>query len=670
MRDTAEGWKQGRKPAQPEKEAWLTAADIAQLIGVTAKSVRMNCIAGLYPGARKASMNGGEGWQIPLNVLPASAQIAWHESQRKKCAEAKPRRTAVRDTVSSIETVAPNDQAYKDVLWEAFSRATENHRQEAARRAEIVIEYNRLAGAGMPQGEILAALLDRFDKGITRATLWRYRKMVKGQDPSLWAPLLLPEWKGKTHRAEFSEEAWEYIKEKYLIQSQPSLRLVYDLAREVAPENGWVIPSYDTVQARLNELPHDYVVFRREGNKALGRVYAHQMRDYSVLELHELWNTDGHKANVFVRPKEGEEFRPIVVAFQEVRSRKFLGWAVGKSETSDLVRRALHHSIVACGNVIPGRVLMDNGMAFAAKENTGGARHRNRFKVKENELPGTLTLLGIEPVWATPGHGQAKPIERAWQTFTEMAKLFDGAYCGKDAKSKPENFNVKNAVPLDEFLRVLEKMFNYHNARAHRGNSMRGKSPNQLYDSLMAATVVRQATDAQLRFCLLAAESVRLDRENGSFEVLKNRYWNEACSGLARTSGYSVRYDPSNPAAPVYLFLNERFLFEVPLLEKTGFNDREAAKEHGRRKRAYMNSVKQLERDREKLWEAESQDFNSSNETTPAAPASSRPKIVKPIRLPLVLPPPSSAAEEEETPLMSAVEFTELLAEKLGQKGR
>lgn len=335
-------------------------------------------------------------YELSAGIRPG--RLARKPAQKR--ASDKAARIKVRDSVSPDKTAA-GGQAYQDALWGAFWKATENQRAEAIRRAEIVIEFNRLQGEGTQQAEIFAALGDRFDKRINRATVWRYRSQVKGQDPSLWAPLLLPEWKGKTGRAEFSEEAWEHIKDQYLIQSQPSLRMVYDLTMKVAPEKGWIIPSYDTVQARLNELPHDYVVLKREGRKALGRTFAHQVRDYSGLELHELWNADGHKADVFVKDKSGEVFRPIVVAFQDVRSRKFLGWAVGRSETAELVRRALHASIVAGGNVIPRRVLMDNGMAFAAKENTGGAPNRHRFKVKENELPGTMTLLGIEYMWAT-----------------------------------------------------------------------------------------------------------------------------------------------------------------------------------------------------------------------------------------------------------------------------
>lgn len=680
MIDSTKGRKQGRNPEQPEKEVWLTATDVAKLNRVSARAVRDGCTVGLYPGARKGSINGGEGWQIPLNSLPPAVQIAWHDSQHKKRTEKASRgHISGRDKGSASETDAHqapsafNAQAYKDALWDVYLKAPKGHKDEAARRAVILHEYFRLAGNGALQSAILAALREQFGKGICRATVWRYRDRVRGQDASLWPPLLLPEWKGKTHRAEFTDEAWEWIKDQYLIQSQPPLTLIYERAQKIAPEKGWSIPSIDTVNARLKELDHAFVVWRREGDKALAQTYACQERDYSVLALHEIWCSDGHKADVFVKNEAGEVFRPIVTAWMEMRSRRLLGWSVGKSETAHLVRSALHKSIVSCGNAIPRIAQMDNGMAYASKENTGGAPNRYRFKVKENEIPGTMTLLGIESQWVTPGYGQAKPIEPFWRNVTAMAKTkeFEGAYCGNKPDAKPENFSEKNAVPLAVLLRRLEVTFADYNARGHRGNSMHGKSPDQVYESLLQTAVIRQATEAQLKFCFLAGESVSLDPNNGSFKILENRYWSEACSGLRRMKGYSARYNPDNLSLPVSLFLNDRFLFEVPVIEKTGFNNKEAGREYARRKNSYKKSVKQLDQAREKLWEAENSDFTLADDAPdPATPTMPKPKIAEPVRLPMQMPPAASSVDEEEAPLIDQDEFEELLAEQLSQQGR
>jgi hypothetical protein len=117
----------------------------------------------------------------------------------------------------------------------------------------------------------------------------------------------------------------------------------------------------------------------------------------------------------------------------------------------------------------------------------------------------------------------------------------------------------------------------------------------------------------------------------------------------------------------VHLFLNGRYLMDVPLYQKTGFNDREAAKEHGRRKRAYVASVKNADRAREKLWEAESPDFVAGNETTtPAAPASSRPKVAELVRLSVPTPPPGQSTDDERE--LSREEVIRILAETAAKK--
>jgi putative transposase len=682
MQESSKGRTIGRTIVDHAAETFLSVTDFARYADITTKTVRKNCRDGRYPGCHKATGNGGEGWKIPLNSLPTPAQIAWHENQHKKTRpeKAKPGRISGRNNGSASETGARqapsafNDQAYKDALWDTYLKATKGHKDEAARRAEILHEYNRLAANGARQAAILDALREKFgNDGVTRITVYRYRKTVKGQDASLWAPLLLPEWKGKTHRAEFTDEALEWIKEQYLIQSEPPLTLIYERAQKIAPEKGWILPSIDTVNARLKELDPAYVTWKRKGDKALAQTFLHQERDYSGLALHEIWCSDGHKADVFVKNEAGEVFRPYVAAWMDVRSRRLLGWSVGKSETAHLVRSALHKSIVGCGNAIPRIAQMDNGRAYASKENTGGAPNRYRFKVKENEIPGTMTLLGIESQWVTPGHGAAKPIEPFWRNVTAMVKTndFEGAYCGNKPDAKPENFSEKNAVPLAVFLRRLEETFADYNARGHRGNSMHGKSPDQVYESLLQTAVIRQATEAQLKFCFLAGESVSLDPNNGSFKILGNRYWSEACSGLSRMKGYSARYDPDNLSLPVSLFLNDSFLFEVPVIEKTGFNNKEAGREYKRRKSSYKKSVKQLDQAREKMWEAENSDFSLADDAPdPATPAMPKPKIAEPVRLPLQMPPAASSVDEEEAPLIGQDKFEELLAKQFSQQGR
>lgn len=230
MRDAAKGRKQGRKPNQPE--VWLAAAEVARLVGGTSKKVRNGCNAGLYPGARKAQMNGGEGWQIPLNCLPAEARAAWYRGQQSQ-APKPPTRITQQDNVSHNDTAV--DQAFREALWERYEKAAKGHKEKAERSFAIAQACIELERQGQPRSYILEELKKQFGKGTSKATLCRIQQAVRGQDESVWLPLLLPEWKGKTHCAPLTEEAWEHIWADWGRQGQPSLKAVYRRAQKLAP---------------------------------------------------------------------------------------------------------------------------------------------------------------------------------------------------------------------------------------------------------------------------------------------------------------------------------------------------------------------------------------------------------------------------------------------------
>lgn len=328
MRDTAKGRKQGRNPDQPEKEVWLAAVDFAKFMGITARAVRMSCKSGLYPKARKVRANGGEGWQIPLNCLPGEARVAWYQELQAKSQASKQPSLTQRDNVSHNDTAV--DQAFREALWERYEKATRGQKEKAERSVSIAHAYLDLEREGLSLPRILEELKEKFGKGASKSTLWRIQQAIKGQDGSIWLPLLLPEWKGKTHCAPFTEEAWEYIRADWGRQEQPSLKAVYRRAQKIAPEKGWKIPSYDTVKARIDAMPYDQKILAREGERALARLYPAQKRIYNM-QLHDIWCADGHKADVFVKDETGEAFRPIVMGWMDVRSRVLLGWAVSPS---------------------------------------------------------------------------------------------------------------------------------------------------------------------------------------------------------------------------------------------------------------------------------------------------------------------------------------------------
>ncbi|NMV21723.1 DDE endonuclease, partial [Vibrio parahaemolyticus] len=81
-------------------------------------------------------------------------------------------------------------------------------------------------------------------------------------------------------------------------------------------------------------------------------------------------NGDGYQHNVFVRWWNGEILRPKTWIWQDIYSRKVLGYYCDISENSDSIRLALMGVIDKYG--LPKHATIDNTRAAANKWLTGG----------------------------------------------------------------------------------------------------------------------------------------------------------------------------------------------------------------------------------------------------------------------------------------------------------
>lgn len=606
---------------------YISSSEACALLGVDRSVLLRRVKAGRYPGTITVQGNGGEQYRIPLSSLPDAAQFNYYAEQARKDSDPEIQRARVKHlNALALERAREDAAAGRPIrkekllpiplndeesaaLWERWEQASEGHQKEALRRFEVLKFFENLKDAHVNIGAIEKEVEKRYD--VSPATLWRWRKLVAGQHVGDWLPLLLPNWKGRTAQAEFTEEAWIFILTSWLVPSKPSIASVYRRAQELAPEKGWVLPSLDVVEKRINDLPKWLVVLGREGEKALKAMYPSQKRDYTTLQVHDIWCADGRTADVFCRwthPDGSTSIgRPIVVGWLDVRTRYLLGFEIGRTESADLIRLAFKNALEQAG-VIPDEALMDNGRGFASKLITGGAQNRFRFKVKEEDVPGILTCMGINPVWATPGHGQAKPIESFWRVLAELDKRaeFRGAYVGNRPDARPEEWVPNKAIPIEVYRDALIKEINAYNRRGHRGDGMNGRSPLEVYTELLESAPPRkQPTAQQLRLCLLAAEAVRLDKKDYSVRILGNRYWDEALAGLDERRTYTVRFNPENASEPVYVYDGTRFICEARIIEKTGFRDREAAKAYNRARNKTIKNQKMIAAALKEMHQAE-----------------------------------------------------------------
>ncbi|WP_039017319.1 transposase domain-containing protein [Halocynthiibacter namhaensis] len=526
--------------------------------------------------ARKRSGKGG-GWEYSWELFPARA-----------------RRKLLSDAIT-VETPAEpaTDPADQHRYFEELPEAS---KAKAATRLRTLQAVNAMEISGLTR--FLAVDQVARARGVSDRTIWNWFKMVVGVDEAEWLFHLAPRHRKATStqkKPTCSPEFFELLKGDYLRLERPSFTSSFRRCVKIAKAKGWAALPERTARRRLDELvPRVTQVFAREGYMGLAKCFPPQTRDRTSMVALEGVNADCHKFDVFVQwPGEAIPSRAQIVAFQDLYSGKILSWRVDHNPNKVAVMAAFGDLIEDYG--IPRHCLFDNGREFANKWLTGGAKTRFRFKIRDDDPLGVLTLLGIKIHWATPAHGQAKPIERAFRDFADdIAKdpRFAGAYVGNRPDAKPENYGSK-AIPVEDFVRVVGEGIVDHNARlGRRTDTTLGRSFDETFAASYATAPIRKASDEQRRLWLMGQEVLTLHKTHGRLSMLGNKYWSDWMNEFA---GQKVvaRFDPEDLHAGTYLYgLDGAFMGFAACEEKVGFFDAVGAKDHSRK----ISRIKRMER--------------------------------------------------------------------------
>lgn len=573
-------------------KAWWSASELAEAglpdVPDTVRGVNRKAKAEGWPSmrdtlgqalSRKRQGRGG-GIEYHHSVLPIRAQIAL--TKRAKV-----------DAVLS-ETELPKE-AERSVDWAFWGDLTEKQQQKAKDRLAVLDAVEALVRGGLDKNASVGTVAVQHK--VSARTVWNWFDLVAGKSRSDWLPALAPRHMGRVTTADCHPAAWEMVKADYLRGAKPPFTTCFERVSLAAKARGWTIPSERTLFRRVEtEIPKPVRVYLREGPQKLQEMYPPQERDRSKFHALEGVNVDGHTWDVFVEWPDGTKDRPVMAAIQDLHSNKVLAWRIDRSENSNLIRLCFRDVFERYG--IPDKVWMDNGRGFAAKCISGGTPNRYRFKVKADEPSGILTQLGVQIHWATPYHGQAKPIERAFRDLCDsVAKhpAFEGAYTGNKPTNKPHNYGQR-AVPLAEFLAVVEQGIRLHNGREKRRTRVCGgvRSFDQAFDLSYSKSLIRKAGPEQLRMCLLASEAVSVDRSHGTVRFLGNRYWAEP---LHEYMGGKVviRFDPDDLHQGVDVHqLDGRYITRADCLDAVGFEDVEGGRKHARILKAFNRKHREL----------------------------------------------------------------------------
>lgn len=570
------------KRIAPDQE-WWTATDLAASglpdlpntrQGVDALAARQDWRA--QPGLSRRRQGRGGGWEYSWKLLPVRTQAA-----------------LLKDKTSAPEASPRMDRGE---AWAWFDGLPEEVKQKARDRLLIV---QQVEGLAEPMGKNLAVETVARDAGISARSVWDWFGMVEGADAADRLPYLAPRHRvaaPSRQRAQCSPEFLDRLKAAYM-RPGPSFRASYDDVVDVCRARGWACLTEVSARRWFDKnVPYVSLVYAREGEAGLARCFPPQIRDRSGLTALEGVNADCHKIDVFVQwPGIEKPVRPQVVMFQDLFSNKMLAWRVDLDPNKVAVMSAFGELIETYG--IPRHCLFDNGHEFANKWLTGGTPTRFRFKVREDDPLGVLPQMGIKIHWATPAHGQAKPIERGFRDFADRIARdprFAGAYVGPNPMAKPEDYGSR-AIPLADFLAVLEEGIRKHNARPGRqSDNAKGRSFDETFAESYAKAPIRKATVEQHRLWLMGQEVRKLHRTHGELRLHKNRYW---ADWMNEHAGEKIvaRFDPEDLHAGVFIYsLAGEFLGPADCREKVGFFDLVGAQLHARVNRQRRQAEKKL----------------------------------------------------------------------------
>lgn len=522
-------------------------------------------------------------------------------------------------------------------LAEHWERATTEQRLCAERRVKAAALVAELISSGLTNR--LALITAAHKLSISEGSLRNIFYKVNGHARDLWGPLLLDrrlrEKRPSGREAEMCDDAWQFFLGDYLRPEGPCFSKSYELLEKAAIEHGWTLPSERTLRRRLErDVDQRIVVATREGENALARMFPSQTRTVAHLHAMEWINGDGYLHNVFVKWHNGEVLRPKTWVWQDVHSRKIIGWRTDVSENSDSIRLSLMDAIKDYGK--PDHVVIDNTRAAANKWLTGGVPNRYRFKVKKDDPMGILPLLGIQTHWTSviggKGWGQAKPIERAFGIgglgdYIDKHPALAGAYTGPNPMNKPDNYGSR-VVDVETFLVAVSDGIARYNARTGRDTEMcKGElSFDQAFERSYSNAVITRLTDEQIRQFMLPAESVRV-KNNGEFTLdcggtlygQKNRYWNPMLANI-RPRKITVRFDPASLHGEVACYdLDGRFLCMAECRAAVAFGDTETGREHSRQRKQMMTATKKAAKALNRMTTIEINDL-LPKATPPAAP--------------------------------------------------
>lgn len=542
-----------------ENEIYLPVDEIALLLNVTERAVTKKISAGYIQAKEESGARGGRGgsrYTVPLSALDDRTQIKYWRKREKEQPAVIPedvRQPKALDEYNEGDRLVIQTwiQVVRD--WQVFRSGNKGDLRLADER---FVELNR----------------NKYTEiALSVDSLYRKWKAIRRQD---YDGLVDKRGRHRLGQNSIPELVWELFKYYYLDENQHAIKQCVNFATwwcekempELLPE----IPSYHAFVRAVKTIPFAVMKYWREGDKAYEDDAAPYItRLYEDLEVNEVWVADNHTIDVISKDDQTDKLhRLYVTMFQDVRSRKAVGWYITDRPNSDAVLYALRKAILKHG--IPRYIYTDNGREFLCFD-VGGRGRRKTAKNDDHTPPPIFTRLGIGFWNAKVRNGRSKIVERLFRELKDKCSRVFPGFVGGNVLEKPEKVKSevksKNKLVLDK---KLEETFDSYmdgifNKTPHSGAGMHGRTPEEVHAEELVT--VRRASEEDLNLMLLRSTRMQTVREKGVYLELygtKNYYWNSDFKLKYEGKRVYMRYDPDHLETVRVYNEKDEFLCVVP----------------------------------------------------------------------------------------------------------
>jgi hypothetical protein len=590
--------------------ARLTKQEVAEALNVTARSVERRSSEFVTTPAEQKSANGRAPRMYDLASLPPDAALRWAEQTRRKVVDiqSSPGQLALALTLPQGPNLSEADRAEAERRLTVIEPLVSPARYEAlwaecGRRAGKMVDllahqhgtkprtiYHWLKAyksAGLPG----LVNKDRRDKGIPRvlsAAALDFLLAAALPRQGAYGELSVAE----IHRAYGEERDWRAAHiGKHLGDFELRKYSRYLDGNGCLAQTA-LLPavSYETLRTWYDRLPEAIRVMAREGREVFANTQEIiSFRNLSDVQPLDYVVMDHRRLDLFcLIPQRGSYTlsRPWLTAAIDMRTRKWLAWAIVETPSSESIAVVLKRAFLDHG--LPAGLYWDNGKDFTC-EWFEGRRSRTRQAGRIAEMPtawrGVLDMLGVRVHHAIVRRARSKIIE---PNFVRTA-LYDKStdwWCGHKPTARPERFatlieqheqwlrgqRTKPAFPtIDEIATLYSELMKTLNERALEGEGMRKVTPtghgwmcpNECWESLIGRVERKTVPAEVLQFCFAKRRTITV--RNAEVQTsFGGRQYHYRLSDPRTLMGYNGReiefaYDPAD-LETVALYCDARFL--------------------------------------------------------------------------------------------------------------